>query len=279
MGTLLFGHDETLSCIQHVALKGPNDESLCLAYKTTKLFVGGGVYLRDDGYVLAIEKPGDGKVTSFVPLEPAEIAQLQAKALLPRPLPTYKIPWPEYAFGYSLWIVIVLTAIWYAVKAKLKSLRIRERAAQAAATPISYGPPLIATAADRFVEAQVAPLLQPGEAVQYQAYTLDRGPGSSALGSAQMTARFVAMTQHRLFLIDTRVGAFGILLENRKVEVIDRARIVRLAVDDRLIVIGLDDGIVRTLWIQRTKKLSNQEAFLLDVPRILAAGRPAAVAS
>jgi hypothetical protein len=276
MGTLLFGHDETISCIQHVEVKGPNDESLCLAYKTTKTFVGAGVYLRDDGYVLGLEKPGGDKVTSFVRFEPGELERLQSSALLPRPLPAYQIPWFEYAFGYSLWIVLAGTAIWYAVKAKLKSAGIQRRAAQAAATPVSYGPPLIATAADRFVESQVAPLLQLGETVQYQAYTLDRDPGGSALDSAKMSARFVALTQRRLFLIDTRVAVFGIVLENRKVEVIDRARIVRLAVDDRLIVLGLDDGIVRALWIQRTNKLSNQDAFLLDVPRILAAGHAAA---
>src|SRR5262245_13042083 len=52
MGTLMFGKDETIECIQHIEQKGPKDESLCLAYKTTKTFVGGGVWLKDDGYVI-----------------------------------------------------------------------------------------------------------------------------------------------------------------------------------------------------------------------------------
>jgi hypothetical protein len=270
MGTLLFGNEDAITCIQHVEVKGPSDESLCLAYKTTKTFFGAGVRITDDGYVLGVES--SGKVTSFLKLDPAELERLQTASLLPRPLPAYRISWPEYAFGYSLWIILAGLAVWYKVAAMLKSNRIQQRAAEAAAKPITYGPPLIESAADRFVQSQVTPRLEAGETVQYQAYTFDRVPGGSALDSAKTVARFVALTNRRLFLIDTRVGAFGILLENRKTEALDRARIVKLAVDDRLIVLGLDDGSVRTLWIHKTKKLSNQHAFLLDVPRILTAG-------
>ena len=52
MGKLMFGWDDKITCIQGVGVKGQDNEPLCLAYKTSKLFVGAGVYLKDEGYVL-----------------------------------------------------------------------------------------------------------------------------------------------------------------------------------------------------------------------------------
>ncbi len=276
MGTLLFGTDDTITCIQHLEIKGPDNESLCLAHKFSKLFIGAGVKLSDDGYVLAVDS-NKGKVTTYFKLDAAKIKELQSTAALPNPLPSYQIPWFEYAFGYSLWIVLVITAIWYKAAAMLKTRRLQARAAEVASRPISYGPPLIETKEDRFIQEQVAPLLEAGETVQHQAYTFDRVPEGGALQQARTTARFVALTNRRLFLFDARVGALGILLENKKTEALPRTRIAHVAVDDRIIHLVVDDGSVRTLWVHKTKKLSNQHAFLLDVPRMLAVA-PSAVA-
>jgi hypothetical protein len=275
MGKLLFGTEETVNCIRHVEVKGANNESLCLGYKTTKTFFGAGVRFTDDGYVLGVE--AGSKITSYIKLTSPEIERLQSASLLPRPLPAYSVPWYEYAFGYSLWIVLLLTVILHRVAAMAKARRVQARGAEAAATPVSYGPPIIETKADRFIQDQVAPLLEAGETVQQQAYTRDRAPDGSAISAAETTARFVALTDRRLFLIDARVGAFGILLENRRTEVLARSRITSLAVDDRVIHLTVDDGTVRTLWVDPTRKLSNQHRFLLDVPRILAVAPAAAV--
>src|SRR5438477_11090147 len=132
---LLFGKDELITCIQHVEVKGPRDESLCLAYKTTKLFIGAGVWISDDGYTLRIEN--DPK--HFFKVNAEQIAGMQNEGLLPRPLPAYSIPWYEYAFGYSLWIVIALSLLFWRAGAMRRSRRLREDAA----TPTSFGPPLV----------------------------------------------------------------------------------------------------------------------------------------
>ncbi|HEX4459594.1 MAG TPA: hypothetical protein VIA18_16550 [Polyangia bacterium] len=268
MGTLLFGTDETITCIQHIDVKSPKDESLCLAHKFSKLFFGAGVKLSDEGYVLGVEDGAKGKVTSYYRLDAAKIKDLQSQSMLPTPLPKYEIPTIEYAFGYSLWLVLVGTAIWYKVAAMMKTRRLAARAAEVAGRPISYGPPVVETKEDRFIQEQVTPLLQAGEVVQHQAYTFDRVP-EGGMQQARATARFVALTNRRLFLFDARVGALGILLENKKTEALARTRIAKVVVDDRTIHLVIDDGSVRTLWVHKTKKLSNQHAFLLDVPRML----------
>jgi hypothetical protein len=77
------------------------------------------------------------------------------------------------------------------------------------------------------------------------------------------------LTDCRLIFVTTRAGAFGPLLENRGTESLDRRSIAGLAVDDRAIQLHLADGSARLLWVSPTKKLSNQRAFLRDVPRIL----------
>jgi hypothetical protein len=261
MGKLLFGTDETLTCIQHVDVKGPKDESLCLAYRISKHFLGGGVYLKDEGYVLRLEN--DAK--QYFPLPPERVEQLQAASLLPRPLPPYTIPWYEYAVGYSLWFGIAFVIL----SAVVAWARRTRRQAEDAAVPTTVGPPSLVTAADRWAFGQVAPLLAPGEVVQHQAYALNEAPGGINVG-----ARYAVLTNWRLFLFNARVGAFGPLLENRGTEILDRRSITGFAVDDRAIDLTLADGSTRRLWISPTGKLSNQRAFLRDVPRLLGGAAP-----
>lgn len=99
----MFGPDESITCIEDVALKGGNGEPLCLAYKRTIVFVFAGVYVKDDGYVL---KP-KAEARTYYPMPTAtELDGFQAAGLLPRPLPPYSLSAWDYLFGYSLWIVI-----------------------------------------------------------------------------------------------------------------------------------------------------------------------------
>src|SRR6185295_19227686 len=101
----LFGKEEKLHCIVGVPLKGPKDEELCVAYKTTMYAVFAPAYFHDDGYVLALK----GGANGYYPLpEGNGLATLQASGDLPNPLPAYQIPALDYAFGYLLWGALVV---------------------------------------------------------------------------------------------------------------------------------------------------------------------------
>ena len=161
---LLFGADETLECIQPIELKGAAGEPLCLAWKTTKYFFGGGVYLRDDGYALKVTSG-----SSYYPVpEGAELKDFQARGLVTAPLPGYTLPVEEYLIGYSLWIIILA----FVGFVQAKNFATRRRYRREAAIPLSLGPPVVATEGDTFIEHSVRGLLAPGEKVQHQAFGL-----------------------------------------------------------------------------------------------------------
>jgi len=115
-----FGNDEELTCIVDVALKGDDDEPLCLGYKTTILMVGAGVKISDDGYVLKVLNKPD---TYYDMPVGDDLAGLQAEGLLPSPLPSYKLTTMQYALGYSLWIVIAAVVLFSAIAAAIKKAR------------------------------------------------------------------------------------------------------------------------------------------------------------
>lgn len=269
MGKLLFGNEETISCITHVEVKGPKGESLCLAHKTTKVFFGAGVRLVDDGYTLGVEAGNSDKLQNYFPIDGAEMKRLQAEGLVPSPLPSYTIPWYEYAFGYSLWLVVVFAVIMSVLANVLKKRRAAACQAEVAEVPPSLGPPIVTTDVDKFIDDQIKPLLRARETVQHQAYAMKSAPSGSIIDAATQKVYFVALTTERLFRIETRQGAFGILRENRGCEIIERAQIVGASLDDRTVILEMADHTKRTLWIDATKKASNQHAFLRDVPRLL----------
>src|SRR5262249_36197493 len=123
-GTLLFGSDEHIECLVDIAAKGAKGEELCLAYKRTILFVGAGVKVSDNDYVLRPKQSNN----EYYPMPPAaELKELQAAGLLPSPLPAYSLSAWDYIFGYSLWIVLVGTALFYAIKEQV----VKARAAKA----------------------------------------------------------------------------------------------------------------------------------------------------
>ena len=106
-GGIIIGKQENLHRLADVPLKGPRGEDLVLSFKTSMLVLGLGLYCKDDGYVLT--KASDPNAYFALP-ESATVAQMQATGLLPRPLPSYKVPAWEYAAGYSLWWIALIAA-------------------------------------------------------------------------------------------------------------------------------------------------------------------------
>ena len=258
MGALMFGWDDKIECIQSVGVKGQNDEPLCLAYKTSKLFVGAGVYLKDEGYVLG--DPAQREI--FYPWpEAAQVKTWQSAGLLPDPLPGYSIPAIEYAFAYSLWLILAVMAGWAVVQRALT----KRRHSRDALIPVSYGPPKVETEGDKFLAQTVGAMLQPGETIQHQAW---------ALRSAEEVAHayLAALTTQRLILISTKRKFSGVLLGNDGVEEIPRAMIAHVTELAYELNFTLTNGGQFPLVVPGSEKLfSNQRAFIRDVPRLLAA--------
>ena len=67
-----------------------------------------GVYVVDDGYVLQQE----GQLDRYWEYDEEQVKAWQSGGQLPGPLPAYSIPFWDYVFGYSLWIVILVIGIW-----------------------------------------------------------------------------------------------------------------------------------------------------------------------
>jgi hypothetical protein len=257
---LRFGLEEKLSCLVDVPMRGPANEALCLGYKTSIRWFGGGVYHSDDGYVVT-----DREARSmYWPLpEGEELAALQADGSLPNPLPEYAPPVADVVFGYSLWWSIGIAI----VIGVLRSRRTRSRLEREEREPPGMGPPELRTPLDTWLAEQLASELGAGERIWHQAYVLSPGPGVGA------KAWFLALTDRRLIGIETKQGAFG-PLERRgegKLE-IPRDRVVDAAIshDDDRIGLALDDGSTISFWVHPSdKKLSNQTAFRRDVWRHL----------
>ena len=62
---VMFGKDETIHFLQDVKLTGPNKEPLYLGYMTAIQFFVAGLYVQDEGYVLAVK--GDSKKFFHMP--------------------------------------------------------------------------------------------------------------------------------------------------------------------------------------------------------------------
>lgn len=111
---MMFGEDDNIYAIQDVELTSPNNQPMQLAHRVTNHFFIGGIYSSDNGYVL-IEKGGKDE---YWTLTENEILQYQADGFLPTPMPAYKIPFWDYLFGYSLWLIIAGVAAYYFIKDK-----------------------------------------------------------------------------------------------------------------------------------------------------------------
>lgn len=270
MAHYYFGKGEELHCITDVtSFKGAGEKDLCLAYKTTTVSFFVPLYFHDDGYVLAA-KPG--RDTYYELPEPQELATLQAAGILPSPLPPYAIPLHEYAFGFLLWIVLAAVILLSVVQHQLKQ---RRKASLDTSLPPGQTPLQTKTKADRWLGEEVGKLLSAGETIEQQAYGFDQEDVN-----AVTSAYYVALTSRRLIVIQSRVGAFAPLLENRGVVTHDRKSIERVDGDERhlhFVIAGAPPFDFFAEWSER--HLSNQRRFLADVPRLFASPAAAMPAS
>jgi len=254
---LRFGSGETATCIADAAMRGPDGESLCVAYKTSWFALGAGVYLTDDGYVLKF-RDRDG----YLPLpRESTVRELQQQALLPKPLPDYTISSGTYFAGYSFWFYASIVAL-----AVLFGWR-RARARREVAAQTYEGDLVVRSKADRFVLAEMKKTLEPSEELRQQAYALNRRPTRGIVSAALTKAYFVGLTDRRLIVIETRVGAFSPILEKLRIRDIAREDVVRVRRDDEDLCFEMRDGSTLELWIDPSERhMSNQQAFLRGLP-------------
>jgi hypothetical protein len=179
------------------------------------------------------------------------------------------VPFIDYVGGYSLWLAIVLAIAWTVGAGKLKAKRNVRFAERLQGLPVSYGPPVVRTKGDQLIAATVAPLLRPGESVQHQAYTPAWDFAHDMASATE--AYFFVLTSQRVLLLATRVGAFGILYETHSIDALERQQIAKAHVDDGVLHLTFTDGTTRGFVVRKTSALSNQQAFLTDVARILSA--------
>jgi len=113
----MVGKDETTHKIQDIELQGAEGEALYLSYKTTSYFLGAGIFMKDDGYVLGVV----GEKGSFYPFPAVdEVKNFQELDLLPNPLPNYEIPLINWLVGFSLWIILAVIGGYYGIRHFLK---------------------------------------------------------------------------------------------------------------------------------------------------------------
>jgi hypothetical protein len=260
-----FGTDEHLVCLTPATIPDPGGGNVCLGYKYTFHYILLPAYVTDDGYVVA-------KGDRYTSLTPEMTHTLQTFGQVPDPLPAYSLDWTTYAWGYSMWLLLALVV----VTKVFRRVRFTRAMAADADTPIATEPPSLTTSGDKFIASQLANELHPGEVITHQAYGVTstvRGGGLGAfISAAKQKGVLAALTNERLFLIRTRVGAFSPVLENNGIETIARTDI--RAVDRtgaRSLRITLADGTARTIVVDaRVRHFSNQDAFLRDLGRVVA---------
>ncbi|HEX2256009.1 MAG TPA: hypothetical protein VHG92_04765 [Afifellaceae bacterium] len=101
---LMFGTQEDIHFIQDVEVTGPEGEELFLGFKTTTQFFLAGLYVQDDGYVLG-QRSDHNRYWDMPAGE--QLADFQARGLIPDPLPSYELGIFDYLFGYSMWIFVL----------------------------------------------------------------------------------------------------------------------------------------------------------------------------
>ena len=130
---MLFGTQDDLNCIVDIPLKGPNSEALCLGFRVSMHFFVGGIYTKDEGYILKIKSE-----KAYFPAPTGdELKEYQDNGMIPSPLPSYSVPLWDYAFGYSLWIILGIMAAFAGIKHALHKRRVAraELAPPAPASP------------------------------------------------------------------------------------------------------------------------------------------------
>ncbi|WP_394837595.1 hypothetical protein LVJ94_11870 [Pendulispora rubella] len=261
MGMLLFGQQETVTCIVDVEIHGQHDEPLCLAYKTSVFHAGAGVYFRDDGYVL---KPRNSAKEVYYPLTQDDILLHQGEGSLPTPLPAYSIPAFEYVWGYFLWIVIAAVILWEIGKKRWQARTLRRLQSELAQEPPRQGGPSLRTDADQFIYASVKPLLRQGEQVLHQAYALDRYNGSAGyFGALLARGMFVALTTQRLLFFPSKHRFRGVVLQTTGSEAIELQHVQSVGLDGNVPLVYLTNGDMKPIVVPLGESaLSNQRDFI-----------------
>jgi hypothetical protein len=116
---------------------------------------------------------------------------------------------------------------------------------------------------DRFIAEQLQAQLGADEAIVHTAY-LETDSGSGVMGGLRKQAYWAALTPERLFLIKARVGAFKPMLENKGVEVIERASISGVAQQGAALILALADGRRFAFIAERKPKHASGQAGLID---------------
>lgn len=94
---------------------------------------------------------------------------------------------------------------------------------------------------DRYIRDQLEPLLAYGEKLEHTGYFTTQ-TGDSMLTAAKAKGYLVGLTDQRLFTIETRIGAFRPLLENRGVESIALIDIDSVSIKGAVLSIALKSG-------------------------------------
>lgn len=260
MAEYRFGREEAITCIVNVPLHDSDGKQFCVAYKTTTFSVLAPVYFRDDGYVLS-SAPG------FYRAMPTgtELEGMQQLGVLPKPLPAYHIPIGDYVMGYVLWPALAVGAVVTAIGSAFKRRRHQSLATQ---QPPSFGAPELRTKTDHWLAQEAAKLLEGNEVVQQQAYGLSGDVGGVAV--AMLHAMYVILTDRRLLVIKSRIGAFGPLHENNGLRTFARTDVASVDHDERHLRFHFANGDKLDFYAEWSeRKLSNQHRFLRDVPRLL----------
>ncbi|GAC1542787.1 MAG: hypothetical protein NVS3B10_07130 [Polyangiales bacterium] len=138
------------------------------------------------------------------------------------------------------------------------------------------------TDADRFLLEQLRPVLQPGESVlscAYLAPVIEGGKVAVFVQAATRMAAFAALTDRRLHLVQTRLGAFKPLLENHGVQSLERAAIRGVFVGATLMFELADGAILEYRNNAAAKDVSSQAEFFAVLPVALGTSATAASAA
>jgi len=150
----------------------------------------------------------------------------------------------------------------------------------ASPTCLTHPESTVATKSDTFVEKELQGILEPGETVQYTGY-LVKQPGlfwqfilAGGLLLFLMTkAYYVAVTNKRMVIIQTKLGLFGPGVVNKGVETISLADIKKIKVGGMLNNRSLDLDLGETKRTFRCapwfKGISGQKAFFEGFPKMI----------
>ncbi|MEO6950443.1 MAG: hypothetical protein ABI321_01415 [Polyangia bacterium] len=254
---LAFGTDDDLTCLTGNFM-GPHDTQVCLASKISLHFFGAGIYVSDGGYVLKVQ--GE---KSYYSLSPERIEQLQQAHAVPTPLPPYHVSVFQYAFGYSLWIIVV--GMFIAAGAKRVFGKLRPFLADPVAPTL--GPPEQRTDGDRWLSSELGTYLEPGERLFHQAVGANHEPGTVVKGGKFF---YVGFTDRRLLLLEASRGLRG--MKHETLSFVAHARTSIVAVGSNQLGVGFDfdDAPGLSLWIFGSQRqYTNQWRFARDVPRLV----------